>query len=261
MNPGEYGIYAAHLNHTYGSGMVLNGASTAVRRGELYGLLGRNGAGKSTLIRALCGFMKPDSGEILVNGIDVIQNPVLVRRHIGVVSEDVEMYEKLSASEFLRFAGQMHGLSGRAAASRAEELMAMLELTPAADRAIHGFSLGMKKKTAFAAALIHAPSVLFLDEPFNGVDAASARSLCRLLKQLTEERGVTILLTSHVTEMIQKLCSRVEFLLEGKIVEEAAVREQYAPIVGQNAPLEDLLIAISGENNSTPALDWYQLAG
>ncbi len=251
MVSNDYGIFANELVYGYGSGLVLNGATVALKQGELYGLLGKNGAGKSTFIRALCGFMKPASGEIVVAGVDVMKDPVSLRRHIGVVSEDVEVYEKLTAVEFLVFAGQMHGLAAKEARARANELLAMLELSAAADRAIHGFSLGMKKKTAFAAALIHTPSVLFLDEPFNGVDAASVRELCNLLLWLTSERGVTILLTSHVTEMIQRLCTRVEFLIDGKIVNEETARDRYEESLGHNASLEDLLIAISIEGNAT----------
>jgi len=258
MRPSEYGIYAHNLSHWYGDRMILEDVELQVQPGEFFGFLGRNGAGKSTAIRALCGFLPPREGEIWVAGVNVLQNPADLRRHIGVLSEDIALYERLSGREFLEFAGQMHGLSASEARLRAEDLMERLELSAAAQRAIGAYSLGMKKKVAFAAALIHAPRVLFLDEPFNGVDAASTRLLSTLLQNLSTERGVTIFFTSHVIEMAERLCTRVAVLQEGRIRKQGTVAELKADAARQGTTLEEVFLQLTGANRAplTP-LTWY----
>lgn len=258
MNPVDYGIYARNLSHRYGARTVLENVDFQLPPGEFFGFLGRNGAGKSTAIRALCGFLPPSAGEIWVAGVNVRQNPVEVRRHIGVLSEDVALYERLSGREFLEFAGQMHGLSALEAGRRTEDLMERLELSAAATRTIGSYSLGMKKKVAFAAALIHAPRVLFLDEPFNGVDAASTRTLSALLQHLSAERQVTIFFTSHVLEMAERLCTQVAVLQEGRIRRQGTVAELKADAAQQGMTLEEIFLQLSGAT-LTPAapLDWY----
>ena len=258
MNPADYGIYAHHLTHRYGKRTVLNNVEFRLAPGEFFGFLGQNGAGKSTAIRALCGFLPPTEGEIWVAGVNVLKDPVGARRHIGVLSEDVALYERLTGREFLEFAGQMHGLSASETRSRAEDLMERLELSGAANRSIGAYSLGMKKKTAFAAALLHAPRVLFLDEPFNGVDAASTRTLCALLKHLSETRGVTVFFTSHVLEMAERLCTRVAVLQKGRIRQEGTVAELKAYAADQGATLEDVFLQLTGANTAPASpLSWY----
>ena len=197
-------------------------------------------------------------GDIQVAGVDIVRNPMEARRHIGVVSEEAALYDRLTGTEFLEFAGQMHGLSLAEARKRACDLLERLELTGAADRAIGTYSLGMQKKTAFAAALIHAPRVLFLDEPFNGVDAASTRTLCALLQQLTAQQGVTIFFTSHVLEMAERLCDRVAILHEGKIRCEGTVAELKADAAQQGATLEEIFLQLTGaRTGESAALDWF----
>ena len=258
MNPADYGIYAHNLTHRYGTRTVLDNVEFLLAPGEFFGFLGQNGAGKSTAIRALCGFLPPTHGEIWVAGVNVLKDPVTLRRHIGVLSEDVALYERLTGREFLEFAGQMHGLSASETRTRSEDLMERLELSASAHRPISAYSLGMKKKTAFAAALIHAPRVLFLDEPFNGVDTASTRTLCALLKHLSEARGVTIFFTSHVLEMAERLCSRVAVLQNGRIRQEGTVLELKAYAAGQGATLEDVFLQLTGANLAPASpLDWY----
>lgn len=227
--------------------------------GEFFGFLGQNGAGKSTAIRTLCGLLPPSQGAIWVAGINVIQNPLALKRRIGVVSEDMALYERLSGAEFLEFAGQMHGLSLGETRKRANDLLERLELTGASDRAISTYSLGMKKKTAFAAALIHAPRVLFLDEPFNGVDAASTRALCILLTQLREARGVTIFFTSHVLEMAERLCTRIAILKDGKIEHQGGVADLKREASAQGETLEEIFLHLTGAHlEITAPPDWYQ---
>ena len=254
----EYSVWARGVTHAYGGRVVLDGLELRLRPGEFFGFLGQNGAGKSTLIRALCGFVPPQAGEIRVAGVDVIRDPLAVRRHIGVVSEDVALYERLTGLEFLTFAGQMHGLSGTESRRRADDLLQRLELTDAARRPIHEYSLGMQKKTAFAAALIHAPRVLFLDEPFNGVDAAATHTLCALLKSLSTECGVTVFFTSHLLEMAARLCDRIAILHEGRIQREATAAEFQAEAAQQGISWEALFLQLTGARLQSDARpDWY----
>ena len=258
MKPDEYGIYAHGLTHRYGAQTVLEGITLQIKPGEFFGFLGQNGAGKSTAIRALCGFLPPTDGNLWVAGVNVIKDPIALRSRIGVVSEDVALYERLTGREFLEFAAQMHGLSSGQAHHRTDDLLERLELTDAAHRPISGYSLGMKKKTAFAAALIHAPRVLFLDEPFNGVDTTSTRTLCGLLTHLAQSRGVTIFFTSHVLEMAERLCSRVAILHGGRICQQGAIPELKAQAAQKGATLEDIFLQLTGASAASNApLDWF----
>jgi ABC-2 type transport system ATP-binding protein len=246
------------LTHAYGALKVLDTIELRVRRGEFFGFLGQNGAGKSTAIRALCGFLQPGQGEIEVAGVNVIRNPSELRRHIGILSEDIALYDRLSGTEFLEFAGQMHGLSAADAHRRSEDLLERLELQEACARPIGGYSLGMRKKTAFAAALIHSPQVLFLDEPFNGVDAASTRTLCAMLKWLSSEKGVTIFFTSHVLEMAERLCDRIAILHNGRIVQEGTPAELKQDAMAHGATLEEIFLSLTGAKpRADAALTWF----
>jgi ABC-2 type transport system ATP-binding protein len=258
LSTSEFSIVAQKLTHRYGEHTVLDGVELRLKPGEFFGFLGQNGAGKSTAIRALCGFLKPTEGEIRVAGVDVVRHPTELRRHIGVLSEDVEVYDRLTGAEFLEFAGRMHGLTRAEARRRAGDLLERMELTGAANRMIGTYSLGMRKKTAFAAALIHAPRVLFLDEPFNGVDTASTRTLCALLLSLARERAVTIFFTSHVLDMAERLCTRVAVLQDGRIRREGTVAELKADAESQGATLEDVFLQLTGARQEIdPALDWF----
>ena len=246
------------LTHAYGKRVVLDSIDLQIAPGEFYGFLGENGAGKSTAIRAMCGFIKPDKGEVQVAGIDVIRNCIEVRSRVGVLSEDIVLYERLTGRELLEFTGRMHGLSESVSRARSGDLLDRLELEGAADRMISGYSLGMKKKTAFASALIHSPQALFLDEPFNGIDARSTRTLCNLLQWLCKERGVAVLFTSHVLEMAERLCDRVAILHAGRIQAEGTVAELKRSAVEQGKSLEDIFLELTGSEKALGAeLNWY----
>lgn len=221
--PPEPAIVAENIGKQYRDRVVLDNVSLRVAPGTFYGFLGANGAGKSTLMRILNGLAAPTSGQARVAGCDPQTDPLTLKSRIGTVSEDIALYEKLSAGEFLEWMGRMRGLTPTESARRTAELLALLRLSGTdADRAIAEYSLGMKKKTALAAALLHAPRVLFLDEPFNGVDALSVRILCAVLTELTR-RGVTIFFTSHVFETVERLCDHAAVLAGGRIVAEGTI--------------------------------------
>ena len=223
-------IWARGLTKTYqgskktGDLVAVAGIDLSVAPGEFYGFLGPNGAGKSTTIKMLTGLLRPTAGQIVIAGHDLAADPLAVKRILGVLPEDLNLYERLTAAEFLLFAAQMYGLPRPEARRRADELLDLMELEDAGDKLIVDFSMGMKKKTALAGAMIHAPRVLFLDEPFNGIDPLSARKIRDVLRRRTEE-GATVFFSSHVLDVVEKLCTRVAIIAQGRLVGEGTLDE------------------------------------
>ena len=246
-----YSIWADDLTKTFPGGgkkgretvVAVDHIHVQVAPGEFYGFLGPNGAGKSTTIKMLTGLLRPTSGRIVVAGHDLAGDPIAMKRLIGVLPEDLNLYERLTAPEFLRFAAQMYGLGIDEARHRTEELLQLMELKDAGDKMIVDFSMGMKKKVALAGAMIHAPKVLFLDEPFNGIDALSARAIRDVLRRMTE-RGTTIFFSSHVMEVVEKLCTRLAIIARGRIVGEGTLEDLRAQIGNAGASLEDIFVQL-----------------
>ncbi|GAB4466824.1 MAG: ABC transporter ATP-binding protein [Armatimonadaceae bacterium] len=252
-------IECQNLTCRYGKRLAVDALNLSVASGEFFGFLGPNGAGKSTTIQMLKGFLRPTDGDVRVVGYDVVQDPVGVKAVMGIVAEDGALYEQLTAAEYLEFAGTMQGLSLAETRRRATDLLERLSLTAAANRVIADYSLGMKKKTALAGALIHAPQVLFLDEPFNGVDPFSVQVITDILTELTRTQGVTVFYTSHVLESMERLCNRIAVLCEGKLravgtVAELAVQAGAEP----GTPLEMVYRTLVGEGQRiATAPDWW----
>jgi ABC-2 type transport system ATP-binding protein len=242
-------VWADGLTKTYpgtkktGAVVAVDNVHLEVKPGEFYGFLGPNGAGKSTTIRMLTGLLRPTAGRIAIAGRDIAADPIGVKREIGVLPETLNLYERLTGREFIMFAGQMNGLATKEAARRTEELLHLTELTDAADRMIVDYSMGMKKKAALAGAIIHSPRVLFLDEPFNGIDALSARAIREALRRMTEQ-GATVFFSSHVLEVVEKLCTRIAIIARGKIVAEGTLDELLARHGGES--LEDVFVNLLG---------------
>jgi ABC-2 type transport system ATP-binding protein len=238
-------IWARGLTKTYkgdkktGDIVAVDHIDLQVTPGEFYGFLGPNGAGKSTTIKMLTGLLRPTSGQIVIAGHDLAAEPLEVKRAIGVLPEDLNLYERLTAGEFLLFAAQMYGLSAEEGRRRAAALLDVMELGEAGGKLIVDFSMGMKKKTALAGAMIHEPRVLFLDEPFNGIDALSSRKIRDVLKQRTVQ-GTTIFFSSHVLEVVEKLCTRVAIIAGGRLVGEGTIDELRAQT--HDSSLEDIFI-------------------
>lgn len=207
--------------------------------GEFYGFLGPNGAGKSTTIKMLTGLLRPTSGQITIAGFDLATDGLQVKRAIGVLPEDLNLYERLTAYEFLKFAAQMYGMPAAESDRKANELLDLMELKGDGDKLIVDYSMGMKKKVALAGAMIHDPRVLFLDEPFNGIDALSSRKIRDVLRQRTEQ-GTTIFFSSHVLEVVEKLCTRVAIIARGRLVGEGTMDELRAQT--QDTSLEDIFV-------------------
>jgi ABC-2 type transport system ATP-binding protein len=196
---------------------AVDNISFSIPQGEFFGFLGPNGAGKSTTIRVLCGLLKAEFESITVAGYDLRREPLGVKASIGVMLEEPALYDRLSAREHLRFTGELFGLTTAEADARGEELLKLLALDSDADRLIVDYSQGMRKKAALALALIHNPPVLFLDEPFSGIDTVTAREIKDLLRRRVEQ-GATILFSSHVMEVVERLCTSLAIINEGRIV-------------------------------------------
>ncbi len=224
-----------------------------VPAGGFFGFLGPNGAGKSTTIKMLTGLLAPSAGRVLVLGRDISAEPLEVKRRIGVVPEDLNLFERLTGAEMLAFTGRMYGLGRAEIAERAPELLALMELDAEPRKLVVEYSHGMKKKLALACALIHRPEILFLDEPFEGVDAVASRTLKDLLARLTS-RGLTVFLTSHVLEIVERLCTDIAIISEGRLVASGPLEElrrgiavpEGAAAGADSLSLEDYFIRVVG---------------
>ncbi|HSY01919.1 MAG TPA: ABC transporter ATP-binding protein [Acidobacteriaceae bacterium] len=220
------------LTRRFGELLAVDGVNLQVAPGQFFGFLGPNGAGKSTTIKMLTGLLAPSSGQIEILGLDLNTDPVNVKRQIGVVPEGMALFGRLTGSEFLNFAGRMYGLDRTTAAQRATELLDFMQLADQPKKLVTDYSHGMQKKLAMAAAVIHGPKVLFLDEPFEGVDAIAAGTLKSMLQGMIA-RGATIFLTSHVLEIVERLCSHVAIIHQGRLVAQGSLEELRAGVEAQ----------------------------
>jgi ABC-2 type transport system ATP-binding protein len=236
------------LEKRYGATTALAGLDLEVPAGMFYGLLGPNGAGKSTTIAILTGVARASAGRIELLGRPFDPDDPWFKARIGVVSEEPPLFERLTGREQLVLVARLFGLARAEAGQRADALLELLELERGAARVCE-LSRGMKKKLAIGCALIHAPELLFLDEPFEGIDAPSAVTLRRLLAGLTES-GATVLLTTHILEVAQKLCQRVGILHRGRLVEELAL----ADLASRGGDLGEVFRAAVGASPGPPAL-------
>ena len=208
----------------FGDFVAVDHINLRVNRGSFFGFLGPNGAGKSTTIKMLTGLLAPTSGTLRVLDLDVSKQPMDVKRRIGVVPEDLNLFERLTGAEMLSFTGRMYGVRTEEIAQRSKELLDLMELQDEPRKLIIEYSHGMKKKLSLACALIHRPEILFLDEPFEGVDAIASRTLKDLLSRLTA-RGLTVFLTSHVLEIVERLCSDIAIIAQGKLLAAGSLNE------------------------------------
>ena len=239
-------IEARHLVKTYKNKAAVRDLSLAVRPGVLYAFLGPNGAGKSTTLRMLTGLLKPTSGDVLILGQSIDQDPMAVKASIGLVPDDLPLFDRLTGEETLLFIGRVHGLATAEARRRSEELLDYFDLAEARAQAVMEYSLGMKKKLALAAALIHKPRVLFLDEALNGVDPVSVKSIADLLRALVAS-GLTIFFTTHVLDVAERLCDEIGVIHEGKLVASGTLDDiRRLRQMGADARLEDVFLQVVG---------------
>ncbi len=249
-------IETSGLTRDFGKFRAVNELNLRVESGRFYGFLGPNGAGKSTTIKMLTGLLAPTAGAMRILGEDVSDphRALEVKRRIGVVPENLALFDNLTAREYLTFVGRMYLLPRDTVRARCGELLAMMDLAHEEKKLTLEFSHGMKKKLSLAAALIPNPDLLFLDEPFEGVDAVASRVLRDTLKQCVA-RGATVFLTSHVLEIVEKLCSDVGIIAQGKLVHQGTMEE----LRRDGSSLEDKFLAVvGGDAHEVQKLSWLE---
>jgi ABC-2 type transport system ATP-binding protein len=217
-------ILAEGLSRTFGDTVALSDLDLRVEPGEILGFLGPNGAGKSTTVKILTGMIRPTAGRARVAGFDVADHPLEVKRRIGYVPESGAMYDNLSAAEYLELVACLHHIAPPAAASRIDELLELFGLAEVKNQRVTEYSKGMKQKVVLAAALIHRPEVLFLDEPLSGLDANAALIVKELLRRLAAQ-GKTILFCSHILEVVERVCTRIVIINDGRKIIEGTAQE------------------------------------
>jgi ABC-2 type transport system ATP-binding protein len=248
----QIAIATDKLTRRFGHLTAVDSVDLRVNAGQFFGFLGPNGAGKSTTIKMLTGLLAPTSGRMELLGLDFQAHPVDVKRQIGVLPEGMGLFERLTGPEYLRFVGRMYGLERATTEQRSEELLEFMQLADRGKTLIADYSHGMQKKLALAAAVIHGPRILFLDEPFEGVDALAAGALKALLGRMTE-RGATIFLTSHVLEIVERLCTHVGIIYQGKLVAQGSMDELRAGVpgeAGEKKTLEQIFLSIVGQSGA-----------
>ncbi|HEX8705603.1 MAG TPA: ABC transporter ATP-binding protein [Myxococcaceae bacterium] len=233
----------------FGDKVAVNNLSLRLEPGTFLGLLGRNGAGKSTTLKLVTGLLRPTSGRIRVLGLDVETHPLEVKRQIGVMPEDMALLELLTGPQYLRFVGRVYGLEEAVIDQRQDELFELLDLRPGPKTLLAEYSFGMKKKIALCAAVLHSPRLVFLDEPFEGIDPVTSRTVKDLLLSL-QQRGVTLVLTTHILEVVERLCPLIAILDEGQLKGHGSL-----DALRQGKSLESLFLSLVGGEKKA-ALSW-----
>ena len=237
-------IETLDLAKRFGDKVAVDRVNLQVRAGEIFGFLGPNGAGKTTTIKMIVGLLQPTSGAVRVAGHDVQTEPLAAKAASGFVPDEPNLYTKLSARELLRFVAELYEVPPAAVERRIEELLRLFDLTPAADDLIDSYSHGMRQKASLAAALVHDPRVLVLDEPTVGLDPKSARLIKDLLRQLAQ-RGAAVFLSTHILEIAERMCDRIGIINRGGLVAVGTMAELRAMGQGQ-ASLEDIFLSLTG---------------
>jgi len=237
-------IEISHLVKRYGDKLAVDDVSFSVYGGEIFGFLGPNGAGKTTTLKMIVGLLQPTSGVARVAGYDIQKQPLLAKAASGYVPDEPNLYLKLTARELLRFVGDLYSVEPSQSDYRIEELLRLFGLSEAGDDAIDSYSHGMRQKTSVAAALIHDPKVLVLDEPTVGLDPKSARLMKDILRQLAD-RGTAVILSTHILEIAENMCDRIGIINQGKLAAVGAMEELRALGKGESS-LEDIFLSLTG---------------
>jgi len=247
-------IETHRLTRAFAGVRAVDAIELRVECGTFYGFLGPNGAGKSTTIKMLTGLLAPSGGAISVLGRDMLDpaQAIEAKRHVGVIAENLSLFDNLTAREYLTFVGRMYLLPRATIRERSAELLNLLDLAGETKKLTLEYSHGMKKKLALAAALLPAPELLFLDEPFEGVDAVTSRVI-RDLHAGYVARGSTVFLTSHVLDLVEKLCTHVGMIVHGRLVEQKSMAE-----IRAGGSLEDLFLREAGADSAAPKIAWLE---
>ena len=244
-------IKILNLRKVYGDKAAVDGLTLSVPQGCFFGFLGPNGAGKTTTIKMLMGLAPPTSGTIELLGLPMPAQALEIKKQIGLVPDESLLFDHLTGGEFIEFAGRIYGLERTLARERAAELLDLFELGNAPRKLIAEYSKGMRKRVAMAASLIHRPKLFLMDEPFEGVDAVGARLMKDILLEQVRH-GATIFLTSHVLEVVERLCERVAIIRGGQLVSEGRIEDMR----GAAETLEDAFVRALGVERMAGTLDW-----
>jgi ABC-2 type transport system ATP-binding protein len=234
---------------SFGSLMAVKGVSFAVASNQIMGLLGPNGSGKSTLMKTIVGIMKPDAGNINVQGVNVGSDPIAVKKIVGFVPESPRLYEFLSGIEYLDFVATVHGLAPQVKRERITEFLKALDLEGRENELIHGYSQGMKQKLAIIAGLLHRPKILILDEPLNALDPRSARIVKDLIHRLRDD-GVPTVFSTHVLEIADAICDRIVIMYDGRILAEGTSEELRSKAGTAGSTLEEVFLKLTGTSDT-----------
>ncbi len=250
--PGEAPVVLSiqNLSRSFGDTLAVNGIDLEVRAGSFYGIVGPNGAGKTTTLSMVTGLLRPDSGSITVNGIDVWKDPEKAKRTIGVLPDRLRLFDRLTGAQLLYYAGVLRGLDGATVRSRVKDLARAFGLEDALNRLVTDYSAGMTKKVALASAMIHSPRLLVLDEPFESVDPVSAANVIEILQGYVANGG-TVVLSSHGMDLIQRVCDHVAIVVNGQVLDAGSVDD-----VRGDGTLEDRFVELAGGRKAAEGMEW-----
>ena len=238
-------IETRSLVKRYGDKVAVKGVSFDVYAGEVFGFLGPNGAGKTTTIKMIVGLLRPTSGTVKVAGYDVQNQSMLAKASSGYVPDTPNLYAKLSGRELLRFVGDLYSMDRSQVARRIDELLRMFDLTAVGDDTIDSYSHGMQQKASLAAALMHDPKVLVLDEPTVGLDPKSARLIKDILRQMAD-RGAAVMLSTHILEIAERMCDRIGIINKGELIAVGTMDELRGLDKTGQTSLEDIFLSLTG---------------
>lgn len=240
------------LAKRFGSKIAVNSIFLDVPAGSFYGLVGPNGAGKTTSLSMATGLLRPDAGQVWVHGVDVWASPLEAKRLMGLLPDGVRLFDRLTGEQLVTYAGLLRGMDKDTVADRVKDLLATLDLAKDAGTLVVDYSAGMTKKIALASALIHAPRLLVLDEPFESVDPVSAANIRDILHSYVESGG-TVIVSSHVMDLVQRMCDHVAVIAGGNVMAAGTVDE-----VRGGLSLEDKFVELVGGRNQTAGLQWLR---
>lgn len=246
----EVVLRTRNLSKRFGDSVAVADVDLEVHAGSFYGLVGPNGAGKTTTLSMITGLLRPDAGLITVHGADVWLNPALAKRNMGVLPDRLRLFDRLTGAQLLQYAGSLRGLDRDTISSRGGELASALGLESALHRMVADYSLGMTKKIALASAMLHAPRVLVLDEPFESVDPVSIETIVGILQRYVESGG-TVLLSSHGMDLVQRVCSHVAIMVEGRVLASGTMGS-----VRGRRTLEQRFVELAGTTEADEGLEW-----
>ncbi len=250
----KFAVELGGIVKKYGDILAVDNVDLLVKKGEIFGLLGPNGSGKSTILKIILGLIRPESGSVMVLGLDVLKDPVAVKKQVGYAPEASRLYEFLTGIEYLDFVGDIYGMKLEEKRDRISEYLKALELEGREGDMISGYSQGMKQRITLISAFMYNPRLLILDEPLNNLDPRSARIVKDLLHEL-RSHGVTALISTHVLEIAQALCDRVAIMYKGKILALGSVKELRQMVNMPESGLEDIFLKLTGTGDTRAVVE------